>query len=298
MLSPAALLRGHVIDADGVPRPSARALQAAASAAPGRDRRSLPASWRSRWPAFVVSCAARAVLVTLLWLVGWSLVPVAVGWESTVVVSGSMAPRLQVGDVVVARPLEVDQLRTGMVLLVDDPDRPGRLRVHRLVALEGDQLRLRGDANRQDDSTLVARDAVHGVGALRVPAVGWPLVWLTQRDVLPLVAAGAGLTLLMAGALLHEGPAGASSTRSRRATGAHRPGTPPSTPTPDHAARTPSRHRHRPPRPRTRLAVAVTGALTALLTVATTSTADARDSAVHQTVPTPAEVQAHHDAGR
>lgn len=298
MLSPAALLRGHVIDADGVPRPSPRALQAAASAAPGRDRRTLPATWRSRWPAFAVSCVARAVLITLLWLVGWSLVPAAVGWESTVVVSGSMAPRLQVGDVVVARPVEDDQLRTGMVLLVDDPDRPGRLRVHRLVALEGDQLRLRGDANRQDDSTLVARDAVHGVGALRVPAVGWPLVWLTQRDVVPFAGAGAGLVLLVGAALLHEGPAGPSTLRSRRATGAHRPGPPPSTPSPDRADRTPSRHRHRPPRPRTRLAVATTGALTALLTVATTSTADARDTAVHPTGPPPAAVQAHHDAGR
>ncbi|GAB4082240.1 hypothetical protein GCU67_20005 [Modestobacter muralis] len=289
MLSPAALLRGRVVDEDGVPRPSPRALRAAASAAPGRDRRTLPASWRSRWPAFVVSCAARALLIGLLWLVGWSLVPAAVGWESTVVVSGSMSPRLQVGDVVVARPVETDQLRTGMVLLVDDPDRPGRLRVHRLVALEGDQLRLRGDANASDDSTLVDRDAVHGVGALRLPVIGWPLVWLSERHVLPLAGAAAGLVLLVGAALLHEGPAGPSPTRTRtrtrtRTEGAHRP--PGRLRTllasrPGRSAATPPRHRHRhrPPRPRTRLTVTVTGLLMAVVSVVTTSTADARYTA-------------------
>ncbi|MFQ1003212.1 LamG-like jellyroll fold domain-containing protein [Modestobacter sp. SSW1-42] len=274
MISPAALLRARGAGRDGVP--SARALEAAARALPGRDRRTLPSSWRSRWPAFVLSCAARAVLITVLWLVGWSLLPAAAGWESTVVVSGSMAPRLQVGDVVVARPVASDQLRTGMVLLVDDPDHPGRLRVHRLVGIENGMLRLRGDANPQDDSALVAPSAVHGTGALRLPAIGRPVVWWSERDLPALLTAGTALTLLVGAATLHRHPGGslAPVRAGRRAHRAPRSGGALLGSLPER--RTATRHRHRPPRARSRAVVALTGLLTAVLTVVTTSTADAK----------------------
>jgi len=271
VIFPAALFRARGTGEAGVP--SARALAAAAAAPPGRDRRTLPTSWRSRWPAFALGCTARAVLIALLWLVSWSLLPAAAGWESSVVVSGSMAPRLQVGDVVVARPVDTGELRTGMVLLVDDPDHPGRLRVHRLVGVEDGLLRLRGDANPQADPTLVDPSAVHGTGALRVPAIGRPLVWWSDGDVLPLLATGAVLALLVRAALLHEAPAGARTPAGARAHAAPRPAgrlrsLPPS-------RRDRARHRHRPPAGRTRVAGAVTGLLVALAPAVSTSTADA-----------------------
>lgn len=164
-----------------------------------------PAAWRQTWPALALSAAARLVLGTLLLLVVVSVLPRAAGWQTTVVMSGSMAPTLEPGDVVVVRPADAAALTPGRIVLVDDPDVPGRLRMHRIAAVERGELRLRGDANPQADSTLVARSAVHGVGTLRLPDLGLPVVWAAEGRTGPLVLTGLGLAALVGLALLHRG---------------------------------------------------------------------------------------------
>jgi signal peptidase len=144
---------------------------------------------RTGWAALLVSAVARAGLFLLAGLLLWSVAPVAAGWSSSVVMSNSMAPRLLAGDVVLVRPIDPGQLRTGQVLLVDDPDRTGRLRLHRLDGIDPATgiLTLKGDANSRADSTPVRPEAVHGIAALRVPWVGTPMLWL-QEGHLRLVA--------------------------------------------------------------------------------------------------------------
>ncbi|MGL5866009.1 MAG: LamG-like jellyroll fold domain-containing protein [Dermatophilaceae bacterium] len=133
---------------------------------------------RFGWSRLLVATTARAAVATALGLAFWSAAPTAIGWEPTTVVTGSMLPRIQVGDVVVARPVPAGAAQPGQVLLVDDPDRPGRLRLHRFVERDdAGQLLLKGDANPRQDSTPVSPDAVHGVGVLRVPWAGVPVVW-------------------------------------------------------------------------------------------------------------------------
>jgi signal peptidase I len=145
------------------------------------------------------------VLGTLLLLVAVSVLPRVAGWQTTVVMSGSMAPTLHPGDVVVVRPVDGAALTPGRVVLVDDPDVPGRLRMHRVAAVEHGELRLRGDANPQDDGTLVAPSAVHGVGTLRLPGLGLPVVWAAEGRTGPLVLTGLGVAALVGLALLHRG---------------------------------------------------------------------------------------------
>lgn len=99
-------------------------------------------SWRSGWPALVVSTTARLLLGAAALLVAVSvLLPLVAGWQSSVVMSGSMAPTLAPGDVVVVRPVAAADLRAGDVVLVDDPDLPGELRMHRIVAVRAGGLR-------------------------------------------------------------------------------------------------------------------------------------------------------------
>jgi signal peptidase len=71
----------------------------------------------------------------------------------------------------------------GKVLLVDDPDQPGHLRMHRYVE-DGPRgtIVTKGDANPRQDSTPVEPSAVHGVAFLRVPFVGAPIVWLRAGE--------------------------------------------------------------------------------------------------------------------
>jgi signal peptidase len=122
--------------------------------------------------------AAALALTGVAGLVVVALAPQAVGYSAHVVTSGSMAPRVDPGDVVLTQPTTAAELRPGQVLLFDDPQRPGGLLLHRLVSFddEGD-LVTRGDANQSADSVHVAPSAVRGVARLRVPWVGLPAVW-------------------------------------------------------------------------------------------------------------------------
>lgn len=130
------------------------------------------------WGALVLSTGARAVLLFLATLLIGAALPAAWGWVPTAVASGSMAPRIAAGDVVVAMPVPAADVEPGQVLLVEDPDRPGALLLHRLAAVEDDgSLRLRGDANATPDASTVRPEAVRGVGVLRVPLVGLPATW-------------------------------------------------------------------------------------------------------------------------
>jgi signal peptidase I len=161
-------------------------------------------SWRHAWPALVVSTLARFVLGTLVLLVAVSVVPRVAGWESSVVMSGSMQPTLAPGDLVVVRPADAAELTRGRIVLVDDPDVPGELRMHRIAGVENGMLRLKGDANPSADGSLVAPSAVHGVGTLRLPDLGLPVVWAAQDRIAPLAATAAGLAALVLLALLYR----------------------------------------------------------------------------------------------
>jgi hypothetical protein len=144
----------------------------------------------------VVATTARTALWSGVLLALWCVVPAALGWHVTTVASDSMAPRLRTGDVVAAAPVDGDDVTPGQVLLVDDPDHADRLRLHRLVSHESGGLRLRGDANAAPDSSLVAAEAVHGVGVLRVPWVGAPGTWLRGGELVPLTLLGAAVGVL------------------------------------------------------------------------------------------------------
>lgn len=153
---------------------------------------------RDSWTALFTTSVARTVLVCLIASLFWAVAPVALGWHPTVVSSGSMLPRLHVGDVVISRPVPLQKLALGQVLLVHDPDHPDKLRMHRYVRATSDgRLVLRGDANRTDDSSPVAPAAVEGVGVLRVPYVGLPATWAAAGNFLALAGTGLGLIGLL-----------------------------------------------------------------------------------------------------
>ena len=173
---------------------------------PRRSRRREPAGDRDvrrdpTWPAPValLSLARDAVVAWFLGLLLVSVAPVLLGWKTTVVVSGSMAPSIQPGDVIAAAPVPQhprSRLTAGQVVLVDEPTHAGRLLMHRLMRYDADgRMILKGDANASFDSTPVAVERLRGIPRLRIPMVGLPFVWLQQGRYIP--AAAAGMLLLL-----------------------------------------------------------------------------------------------------
>ena len=148
--------------------------------------------------AAVVQLAARSAAIVLGCLMGLTLLPVVFGWHPYVVVSGSMAPRIQPGDVVVAAPVAPAEVKAGNVIVFTDPARPERRLVHRVVANNGDgTFTTRGDANGSADSTPVPASSVLGLARLRIPFVGLFPYWQRNQQWLQLGFSSFGLSALV-----------------------------------------------------------------------------------------------------
>ena len=176
-----------------------------------------------RWSALGGVLLSALYLWVILWLLLAVLLPsVGLGWRPVVITSGSMAPLIRPGDVVLSATTE--EVEPGQVITYEDPAREDTLTTHRILSVNEDgTIRTQGDANPTPDSTLVPRDNVLGRGRLLVPLIGLPLVWLSSGAVLfglwvvvtaisVAVVVGAG-----AGAGAPAAPPGNSATRQRLA---------------------------------------------------------------------------------
>jgi signal peptidase len=153
------------------------------------------------WLRCLLSAVAVCVLGTSCCLEACTLVSAAAGWRAEAILSGSMTPQVQPGDVVLVSSLPPARIRLGEVIAFKDPAMP-RVLVHRVVAVLADgDLRTKGDANAAPDSDPVPPASVLGVARLRVPAVALPLYWARtgQYGRLALAAAGLVGALVLAG---------------------------------------------------------------------------------------------------
>lgn len=152
--------------------------------------------------------------LTLVFTLGaWVLVPtVVLGWQPVTIISGSMAPAIQPGHVVVVEPYGGQDLGPGTVVTYRDADLD-RLVTHRIADVDEDgTITTRGDANAVDDPTPLTADRIVGVGRLVVPAAGLPALWAHhgRTDLLAIVAV---LTVLATGAAAGAASDGAKAMR-------------------------------------------------------------------------------------
>lgn len=177
-----------------------------------------PAATRG-WLSAVVSRAIEFIWPMCLTLVvalgAWVLVPmVLLGWQPVGIISGSMAPAVQPGHVVVVEPYGGQDLGVGTVVTYRDAA-GDRLVTHRISAVEPDgTIRTRGDGNRVDDPVPLTKDRIVGVGRLVVPAAGLPALWAQEGRTELLAMAGA-LTVLTTGAAASAAATGVRTVRQR-----------------------------------------------------------------------------------
>ena len=122
------------------------------------------------------------------------VVPTIMGWETAAVVSGSMMPVIEPGDVVAYADYEGGDLRPGVIIAFRDRGRD-ELVTHRIVGTddEGNYL-TKGDANAHMDSTPLEADQIMGVARLVVPNAGLPTYWL-QTDATAAIVGWAVITI-------------------------------------------------------------------------------------------------------
>lgn len=154
--------------------------------------------------------------LTLVFTLGaWVLVPtVGLGWQPVTIISGSMAPTVQPGHVVVVEPFAGQTLEKGDVVTYRDASQ-GRLVTHRIAAIDqGGTITTKGDANAIDDPAPLTTDRIVGIGRLVVPAAGLPSFWAYQgrTDLLAVVGL---LTVLAASSAASAVSTGTRSLRQR-----------------------------------------------------------------------------------
>jgi signal peptidase len=119
------------------------------------------------------------------------------GWRVDAVFSGSMEPELNVGGLVVTRPIDIENIKVGDTITFYSPinEKPVS---HRVIAVEDGpsfSLRTKGDANENDDPFIVKAESLVGKVCFHIPYLGY----ITQFVKTPL---GLLLTICLPGLIL------------------------------------------------------------------------------------------------
>ena len=130
------------------------------------------------------------LLLVAVAVAGLFIVPKALGYDLYVITTGSMKGTVDPGGLVIADRVPVDELRTGDVITYLPPadSRVGHLVTHRITEITTDEAgavvyRTKGDANTAVDPWTFSLNApVQARMEWRVPSVGWPVLWLTDRE--------------------------------------------------------------------------------------------------------------------
>jgi signal peptidase len=170
-----------------------------------------PAPSRRRRAFGLVTGAVSGIALVLVVFVALVLIVVPLALHATpfTVLTGSMAPTMPAGTLVVTRPTPVDEIRIGDVVTYQvESNKPGVV-THRVVGLgstsEGERTFLtRGDANNVDDDPILGVQ-VRGVVAYSVPYLGFVNTWVGINRPGWLLKAVAGALILYGLVLLGGG---------------------------------------------------------------------------------------------
>jgi signal peptidase I len=112
------------------------------------------------------------------------IAPAAFGYQRYVITGSSMTGTIDLGSVVFAEVVPVDELEVGDVITYLPPPESGvdDLVTHRIVSIDGDVYRTQGDANSDPDPwTFRLQQGTQSRVVLDVPYVGYAFIALHDR---------------------------------------------------------------------------------------------------------------------
>ena len=107
---------------------------------------------------------------------GKQKLPTVLGFTGVTVISGSMEPKVSVGDYVIIKKPKKENIQKGTIITFEQD---GVLVTHRVESVVSDGVySTKGDANNTVDSQLVKFEDILGISVLVVPKFGKLLLWL------------------------------------------------------------------------------------------------------------------------
>jgi signal peptidase I len=142
-----------------------------------------------RWPLMIASWVAWGFAIGLVVAV---TIPAAFGMRPMTVLTGSMRPTIQPGDMVVDERISPSQVRVGDIVTFQEPHGTRTIthRVRDITISEGQaHVTTRGDANDTVEKWQVPVTGNVGRVVYQVPKIGYPVTWShTQTGRLALVS--------------------------------------------------------------------------------------------------------------
>jgi signal peptidase len=139
--------------------------------------------------------AARVLLVASAAGMLALLVLPLLGLRTLVVQSGSMAPAIDTGDMVVSKIITPSEASEGDVVTFRDPTRESELITHRVVEKQdqGGAIAFvtKGDANGATEDWTIERSGTMGKVVFRLPKAGYLVAWATLPAVRAALLIGA-----------------------------------------------------------------------------------------------------------
>lgn len=128
----------------------------------------------------IVSCVGWALFGFAVTTAAFVVTPPIVGRHSFAILSGSMTPTFQVGDLVIEHPIPATDVRIGDVVTFRDPDESRRLLTHRVVHYRVHLGRVdvvtRGDANVTVERWSIPSNGTVGRVEFHIPKAGYVLM--------------------------------------------------------------------------------------------------------------------------
>jgi signal peptidase len=136
------------------------------------------------------------------------------GYRLYIVHTGSMAPAVMAGDVVLDGPA-TGTYHPGEIITFRHSAWTTDIVTHRVTDLRGGVIHTKGDANRTADVWDIRPNQVQGVYVMRLPRLGYLMVFLRQPTGIAAVVAG-GLALMLLWGLLNPKSGKEEQARSAR----------------------------------------------------------------------------------
>ncbi len=105
--------------------------------------------------------------------------PIPGNFQSLVVMSGSMEPKIHTGSVAIVKPSE--EVKVDDIITFKDPREPKNLITHRISEIsENEIIKTKGDANNTPDNWEVTKDNIVGKFLFSVPLLGYAVNFAKQ----------------------------------------------------------------------------------------------------------------------
>lgn len=121
------------------------------------------------------------ILVTLLMVS--QKIPIG-GYSSYVVLSGSMSPTFNAGDMIVSQKTNTSSIAENDIVVFNDPSVTGKIITHRAVKIENKNnqrvITTKGDANNSADQWSLPMTSVLGKTVFSIPLIGYLVVFARQ----------------------------------------------------------------------------------------------------------------------